>query len=264
MSLDGHSLLPKNHLTAMDRPPGPSETPDHQAVLEHLGNSLRAARQEQGLSLSALAARLHMGEEQLRALEAADQAHLPETVFVMAQSRRVADALGIDVSPQLAPLKRCSSLVAQPQAQAQPQRASALPGLRLPLPLLGAVALLGLTGGALLWGWPELRRLRSATPHPGTAIQAAALSPRAEASELQLSSTEPSWLEVQTTTGAVLFQGTFQGKRRFPLNGGLRVKAGRPDLVEAGVGDQPPRVLGPIEQIRWVSFQQGRAPAPAP
>ncbi|MFM8258689.1 MAG: helix-turn-helix domain-containing protein [Vulcanococcus sp.] len=254
----------------MDRPPCPSDSHDRQAVLERLGSSLREARLEQGFSLSDLAAKLRMGEEQLRALEDGNQAQLPEPVFVIAQSRRVAAALGIDVTPLLAPLKQASTLAPHPAALAQqpPGQRQAAGPLRLPAPLLAAAALLAAAGGGLLWGWPQLRQLGSAIHGPATTASPAATPPKpkpsASANELRLSSREPSWLEVQTSTGAVLFQGTFRGERRFPLNQGLRVKAGRPDLVQASLGDQPPRALGPIEQIRWVSFQAGRAPAPAP
>lgn len=255
----------------MDRQPGPSDSHDQQAVLEQLGRSLRDARQQQGLSLSALAAMLRMGDEQLRALEDGNQARLPEAVFVIAQSRRVADALGIDVTPLVAPLKQAAHLAPHPAALSRSAAGErrAAPPLRLPWPLLACVALLTAAGGAVVWGWPQLRQLSSAahsrasvgSPAAGTTAQP---KPSAMADELRLSSPEPSWLEVQTSSGAVLFQGTLQGERRFPLKAGLRVKAGRPDLVQASFRDHSPKALGPIDQIRWVSFQAGRAPAPAP
>lgn len=247
----------------MDRQPGPSDSHDRQAALEQLGCSLREARQQQGLSLSTLAAKLRMGDEQLRALEDGNLARLPEAVFVIAQSRRVADALGIDITPLLAPLKQVTPLAQAPvgQRHATAQR-------RLPWPLLAVAALLAAAGGGLMWGWPQLRQQTDAAHSQTTAgrptLATAKPKPSTKAGELQLSSPEPSWLEVQTSSGVVLFQGTLQGERRFPLTAGLRVKAGRPDLVQARLGDQPPRALGPIEQIRWVSFQAGRAPAPAP
>lgn len=257
--------LPERY-ASMDCAPGPSDSLDRQAVLESLGRRLREAREDQGLSLSALAAQLRMGEEQLKALEAADAARLPELVFVIAQSRRVADALGIDATPLLAPLKQATTLAPHPAARAQEVGQRSLSGwrLRLPIPLLAAAVLLGAAGVALFSGWPQLRQLSSSARHSTSNRTLDSATPKAQVRELRLISPQPSWLEVQNNAGTVLFQGSFQGERRFPLNGGLRVKAGRPDLVQASLGDQPPRVLGPIEKIRWVSFPAGRVPAPAP
>jgi cytoskeletal protein RodZ len=247
----------------MQRAPGPSTTPeqpeanqDRQAALQRLGATLRDARERQGLSLSALAVQLHMGEEQLQALEGADAAHLPEAVFVIAQSRRVAAALGIDVGPLLTPLKPGTSLAPHPAAGSQ-----AVPW-RLPLLGLGAGLLLAALVGAGLWGWQQRR-------HPAGTRTTTAPGPRrmpvhagSSSSTLRLSSREPSWLEVQNASGQVLFQGLLQGERRFAVNGGLRVKAGRPDLVQVSLGSQPARALGPIEQIRWVSVPAASATAP--
>jgi len=73
--------------------------------LVQLGETLGKARRDQNLSLEELANRLRLGTEQLTALEAGDHAHLPEAVFVVAQAKRVAGALGIDVSQQISDLQ---------------------------------------------------------------------------------------------------------------------------------------------------------------
>lgn len=73
--------------------------------LEALARVLISGREAHGLSVIALAQRLHMGVEQLKALESADQQHLPEPVFVIAQARRVADALGVEISAQIDALR---------------------------------------------------------------------------------------------------------------------------------------------------------------
>lgn len=70
-----------------------------------LAQVLSQARQAQGLSLEALASKLHMGVEQLRAFEAADLTRLPEPVFVVAQARRIADTLAADVGSQIESLR---------------------------------------------------------------------------------------------------------------------------------------------------------------
>ena len=133
-----------------------------------LGQTLRQAREQQGLSTGALASQLHMGEEQLTALEEADLARLPEPVFIIAQSRRVAAALGLDIDPLLGPLKQASA--GQSLAAGTAARSSS-GSVALPLPrprnspnglhagrLLGGAALAAGLVAAALWAWPQLQR----------------------------------------------------------------------------------------------------------
>jgi hypothetical protein len=70
-----------------------------------------------------------------------------------------------------------------------------------------------------------------------------------------LQSSQPSWLEVRNAAGVTLFRGTFTGEKRFPMGEGLKVLAGRPDLVTATAGSQAPRSLGRIDQVVWRSFR---------
>ncbi|MCP9910588.1 helix-turn-helix domain-containing protein [Cyanobium sp. BA20m-p-22] len=234
--------------------------------LSALGEALRQGREAQGLSIAELAGRLNMGLEQLQALEAADTSRLPEAVFVIAQARRVASSLAIDISGPLQMLRANGPF--QPQA-ARAQTALA-PGPAGPRPspqILGPLALAAAilagvaTGGVLLrQQWLQQRAqpgpAGSPIPVPTTAQPAAVAT---SSPELVLRSQEPSWLEVKAEAGKVLFRGTFSGERRFPLGGELQVLAGRPDLVQAQLGTAASRVLGPIDQVRWQRFN---APAP--
>ncbi|MFZ0407182.1 MAG: helix-turn-helix transcriptional regulator, partial [Cyanobium sp.] len=74
--------------------------------LTRLGLTLLRARQARALEASVLADKLHIGREQLEALETADLARLPEPVFVIAQARRLAGALDLDLEPQLQALRQ--------------------------------------------------------------------------------------------------------------------------------------------------------------
>ena len=65
-------------------------------------------------------------------------------------------------------------------------------------------------------------------------------------------------------SGRSLYAGTLSGERRFPIGQGLEVLAGRPDLVQASLGDQPARPLGPISQVQWRSFAPAARDAAAP
>jgi hypothetical protein len=57
-----------------------------------------------------------------------------------------------------------------------------------------------------------------------------------------------------SSEGTTLFKGTLSGEQPFPLGKGLRVLAGRPDLVSAAVGPNPARPLGAISDVRWRAF----------
>lgn len=238
--------------------------------LVELGERLAVARRDQGLSLEDLADRLRLGSEQLTALETGDHRHLPEAVFVVAQAKRVAGALGIDVSQQISDLQnsRLMRLGRNPPIRAQrkvrtapaPARRDAPPGwLWAALVLLGggAVAVAALRGRVPA---PSAAGVPSPATSPGQATvsgQPAAPSseaPRPAPDQLLLESRQPSWLEVRTAAGETLFRGTFTGEKRFPLGGGLRVLAGRPDLVTATAGTLAPQILGRIDQVVWRTF----------
>lgn len=72
---------------------------------------------------------------------------------------------------------------------------------------------------------------------------------------VEFSSSGVSWLEVRNTDGAVLFAAELKGTRRLPLGRGLKVLAGRPDLVTVRVGQGPPRKLGRVDQVEWMAIK---------
>lgn len=257
---------------------GGSQIPE----LVQLGQRLSMARREQGLSLEDLAGRLRLGTEQLMALEAGDHTHLPETVFVVAQAKRVAEALRIDVSQQVSDLQDSAKLRRRgrqpapvpaqrrpPAAPASTPRAASTSRSMAPLVWLLLLLLGGgsLAVAALQGRLPSLQAWRPPTPSsapepvpPAPPPPAPAAPAPAEPDQLLLRSTEPSWLEVRDAGGATLFRGTLTGEQRFPLGKGLKVLAGRPDLVTAATsGSQEPRPLGRIDQVEWRTFK----PTPA-
>jgi hypothetical protein len=62
---------------------------------------------------------------------------------------------------------------------------------------------------------------------------------------------EPSWVEVRTPAGEVLFRGMLEGEQRFPIGESLEVRAGRPHALQVGVGDAPARPLGGVDDYGW-------------
>lgn len=286
---------------------GPVEQSDASAALRLLADRLLQAREAQGISRPELAQRLHMGLQQLEALEQADINALPEPVFVIAQARRVADALGLEISDSIDRLRSCDSFAGKgpalrpeafarsaqgrtqapaPAAPAPTAAAAGAPAAARPAagrppqprPLqTGSVAtralrgtlLLALGAGVSIAAWqlqrrstPALSVVRPATPAPpATPAVPAAVPAAVPEPGLVLQARQPSWLEVRSQAGgAVLFRGTLVGERRFALAQGLRVLAGRPDLVMVTRGGGKPQVLGPISAVRWINFGSGRKP----
>ncbi len=73
--------------------------------LRKIGQALKEARKNKGLSISELAGILKIGNEQLVALEAGDEEKLPEKVFVKAMINRVAEKLKLDINSEDEKLK---------------------------------------------------------------------------------------------------------------------------------------------------------------
>jgi len=277
-------------------------------ALVQLGSSLREARRSRGLELTQLAAQLRMGEEQLTALEEADLERLPEMVFVIAQARRVATCLGVEIDGLVAPLKQggfaikpAPAPLASAEAPADDRRPSRLtasqysaskaqarkrpgPLVRLAQLALAAGVISAGTAGwqnrqtlpnELAWIQGRLQALTGTAPAPKTVVKPTpkpaakpapkpAAKPAAAPTTLTLSSPQPSWIEVRSLEGKQLFEGNLTGRRVFPLGQGLRVLAGRPDLVLASLGSAPAKPLGPIDQINWLTFKATTTPtAPA-
>lgn len=69
---------------------------DGENSLREVGAVLKKARQEKSLEIKNLAEDLKMGEEQILALEKGLKNSLPETVYIKAMIRRIAEKLNLD------------------------------------------------------------------------------------------------------------------------------------------------------------------------
>jgi hypothetical protein len=129
---------------------------------------------------------------------------------------------------------------------------------------VGRAALLIGVGAGLVWGANQLKTLpRLPLPQAGSSGQAerkqAAVVP---VGQLLLQSSGPSWVEVRGLDGETLYGAILQGQVLLPLGRGVKVLAGRPDLVRVSVAGERPKVLGRIDQIAWVEvpIREGLAP----
>ncbi|MAD68179.1 transcriptional regulator with a Cro/C1-type helix-turn-helix domain [Synechococcus sp. BIOS-U3-1] len=253
------------------------------STLQEIGELLRQARVEQGLSCEQLAQSLKMGSEQLQALESGDLERLPEPVFIKAMTRRVASKLGLDDDSLISRLQdvlpapktansQSSSLPgggATNSAAANGRVAMGLGSSKKPdVPwqrlALVALAIGAVTGGAMviasqrralepasLKATNELKQPTTTTPQPVAPDQKSA-------AQISISSQEPSWVLIRNGEGDVVYEGTLSDPKLFPADAKLEILPGRPDLVLMSHGEDAPRALGPIHQVRWYKLNPER------
>jgi hypothetical protein len=143
---------------------------------------------------------------------------------------------------------------------------------RFHLPLVAAVAALAMASLVIL---ADAWRRRSAAPLSGSGSAQQAAVPAASTpepsrfqdQELRLRARGECWLEVQTLEGEVIYVNTLQAgdQQRIRLRDGLRIRAGRPDLLDVAVGDGPFEGLNMIDNLGWRTFLPDALPqAPPP
>ena len=253
----------------------PSDVP--QDELASLGSLIREEREKQGLTCQAFADSLHMGKEQLEALENGDRNNLPEPVFICGMLRRVAQKLGLDPAPLVqrfqaqldqtegTPAKRVSRKLSGSIDASQGQQDSARTGrwiwkAAIPL-LLSAVAVASAFVFRASRQQPDVTNALASQeqavsrPTPSkdkdSAIDADVEGDDRMSAPISLFSSKPSWVSVRNRSLEVIFEGTLSEPKQFQGDQGLEVFAGRPDLVQFRYGDASPRVLGSIDQLRW-------------
>lgn len=208
-----------------------------------IGQALMAARTNKGLTAEQLANHLHIGVEQLLALENGNTSELPEPVFIRAMVRRIANHLHIDPDPLVAQLQSTVTVPSPTPAVVpppRPTRTNRRPSLLWFMPL---VLLIG--GGAVL----AINRMQQPTTAPDQ--RPPAVSQRS--ASVQISSVQPTWIELQRN-GETEFMGWLEGSRLIDDPEGVKIYAGRPDLIVVSRGEQAPSALGPITPLRWYSL----------
>ncbi|MCP9928316.1 DUF4115 domain-containing protein [Cyanobium sp. CH-040] len=124
------------------------------------------------------------------------------------------------------------------------------------------LAVAALVAGLGLWrrsrgpqlATPAAPQAAAPTPGPASAPKPASQPDPDQEPQLRLRFNGECWIEVQTLTGETVLVNTFQDgeTRSLPIGEGLRLLAGRPDLLEVSVGEGEFRSVGPIDRIDWV------------
>jgi transcriptional regulator with XRE-family HTH domain len=254
------------------------QSASRQDDLASLGRVLREERERQGMTCQAFAESLHMGQEQLAALENGDRDNLPEPVFIRGMLRRVAQKLGLDPVPlvqqfqsqlretkEAPPAKRVSR-ERSGFADAAPDNQDSAPigrwirNAAIPFLLIGVAAFSAIafrSNRQQPAGVSTVTSQDQPVPQPtppldnNSVIDVAVDGDNKISGSILLLSSQPSWVSVRNRSREVIFEGILNNSKRFEGDQGIEVFAGRPDLVRFSYADASPRALGSIDQLRW-------------
>ena len=268
----------------------PTNNQESNSGLLFVGQQLSERRLAQGLSQEQLADRMHLGIEQLAALESGDRDKLPEPVFIKAMVRRLSNHLELDADALVASLGSLSDGAVSNERVSQ-QKGPISPPLQPPsrpekgaiwlwLVLIGATAL-----GALAWvqraalleliQQPQSNSAsatakttttsnESITTAPESSLEVALVLPSTSEVELAnsgpitIKSKEPSWIALRRE-GTIEFEGILEGERIITSPDEIEIYAGRPDLLTISISDGEPKVLGTISDIKWIPLKPERS-----
>ena len=238
--------------------------------IEAVGSAIREGRESRSISRDDLAKRLHMGCEQLEALEQGDRNRLPEPVFIKAMVRRLASHLGLDADALVAQLGSVSSRPptanATPPAQSAAEQSSGTPWLAI---LLSLMALIGIGSWAsrLLpdTSSPAISQGDTIKALPETVVQSPAELPQKSdqivaaetTASITLDCREPCWIALRRD-GTVEFEGILETSRTVEDTEGVEIYPGRPDLLTLRRAGNEPITLGSINDLRWYSLNPER------
>ena len=252
-----------------------------------VGERLRVAREEKGLSLEDVAAQTRIPQRHLASIETADWENLPAPTYTIGFAKNYAGAVGLDrmeIGNQLREEmggQRFASNAADVFEPADPRRT-------MPKSLvIGAiVAVLVLV---VLMTWLNKRSLeandgtgqetadQTTAPAPQPAQAPRPAGPAAAAQgPVVLAATAPAWIQV-TDQGKSLFQGMLQPGQTFAVPATATapmLKAGKPEALTVTVGGATAPPIGPPGKVTTVSLapaslmkgpaaQQPAAPQPS-
>jgi len=246
-----------------------------------VGERLRAAREEKGLSLEDIAAQTRIPRRHLEAIEGADWDRLPAPTYTIGFARSYASVVGLDradIADQLRGEMGGSRATTTTEVFEPADPARTMPkGL-----VIGAIFAVILL--VLVMSWLSRRSLEQpdesaantaapaapATPPPAAAPPA---TPAAQG-PVVLTAIDAVWLQVSEKGGATLFSGLLQPGQSYTVPATATapvLKTGKPEALRVTVGTAVAPPVGPAAtRISDVSLlpadllRAGAAAAPAP
>ena len=235
------------------------------ATPERAGDILRAAREDQGLTMADVGSRTRVPLRHLEAIEASDYATLPSATYAVGFAKAYARAVGADevrvanlVRTELGKIVRHTPEY-EPYEMADPAR---VPSRGVAIVALGiALAVLVLVG---IWYGTDLFRGGGAAgsgaattvaevPTPTPAAAPVAAPPRAtpETGQVTLTATDEVWMRVYDADNKRLYLGTMKPGERFDVPRDAKnpmINVGRPDKLTVTLNGANAPALGTGER----------------
>jgi cytoskeletal protein RodZ len=233
-----------------------------------VGERLRAAREEKGVSLDEVAAQTRIPQRHLVAIEAADWDSLPAPTYTIGFAKSYAGAVGLDraeIGNQLREEmggQRFATNATDVFEPADPRRTMPK-GL-----VIGAIAAVIVL--VVVMSWLNKRSLEQPQPAENAAVQTATTTaaaapntpsappsaPVAAQGPVVLTATAPAWIQV-TDQGKTLFEGLLQPGQTYnvpPTATAPMLKAGKPEALKVTVGTATAPPVGPPGKVTTVSL----------
>ena len=228
--------------------------------LASVGERLRSAREDKGLSLEDIAAQTRIPRRHLESLENSDWDKLPAPTYTIGFARSYATAVGLDrtgIGDELrAEMGGERNVMAAPEVFQPADPARTMPKWLV----FGAIAAILLL--VLFLSWLSERSLdqpsdvpvEAAVDSPQNAVAGAPVpTPVAQPGQgpVVLVATAPSWIQV-TDQGQTLFQGELAPGQRFEVPQTATapmLRAGKPETLQVTVGGTAVPQVGPPGRV---------------
>ena len=229
-----------------------------------VGERLRAAREEKGLSLEDIAAQTRIPQRHLESLEVADWDKLPAPTYTTGFAKSYASAVGLDRTEIGEQLRAEMGGSRSPNAAAEVFE-PADPARTMPKSLvfatIAAVIVL-----IVVMSWLNRRSLdqsnepNAAAPasapapvaqQPVASASPAPAQPQAAQGPVVLTATAPAWIQI-TDNGKTLFSGELQPGQTFAVPATATaplLKAGKPEALQVKVGNAVAPPVGPAGKV---------------
>jgi len=225
-----------------------------------VGERLRAAREEKGLSLEDIAAQTRIPQRHLESIETADWEKLPAPTYTVGFAKSYASAVGIDrtdVGDQLREEmggQRFASSQSEVMEAADPARTMpkwlVLSAVAAVILLIIVMSLLNRRSLEEPAGTAPVAEAPAAAPAPAPA-QAPAPAAALAQGPVVLTATAPAWLRV-TDQGKKLFEGMLQPGQTYQVPQTAiapMLRVGAPEALRINVGNAVAPQVGPSGQV---------------
>ena len=122
-------------------------------------------------------------------------------------------------------------------------------------PIVSALAFIGLIGGILIHvvspSGSSFKLNRLSTADTELLSEQPLIVPVQEIDQVVLRANGPSWVTLRRD-GRLEFEGNLDGEKVVSNPAEVEIYAGRPDLVEVSAEGLSPRLVGTIDDLRWL------------